>query len=135
MRAIGRRNYSTRSLTDLTDNTFAKAELYAKMANFGGEISSKYIKDSSVMKRITGGEEITAERKGKTGFSFFVHIPYYALTLMNCLNIKTKHMHFTEDGLLLYILILFMESNPNTNSTLRDELTTPEELSGFLIGL
>ena len=138
MRAIGRRNYSTRSLTDLTDNTFAKAELYAKMANFGGEISSKYMKDSSVMKRITGGEEITAERKGKTGFSF---LPYSIL----CFNANElpKHKDKTYAFYRRWVVVVypntFMESNPNTNSTLRDELTTPEELSGFfnwaMIGL
>jgi len=130
MRAIGRRNYSTRSLTDLTDNTFAKAELYAKMANFGGEISGKYMKDSSVMKRITGGEEITAERKGKTGFSF---LPYSLL----CFNANElpKHKDKTYAFYRRWVVVVypntFIESNPSTNNNLRYELTTPEELSGF----
>ena len=130
MRAIGRRNYSTRSLTDLTENTFAKAELYAKMANFGGEISSKYMKDSSVLKRITGGEEITAERKGKTGYSF---LPYSIL----CFNANElpKHKDKTYAFYRRWVCVVypntFMESDPDTNSNLRSELTTPEELSGF----
>lgn len=67
---IGKQNVSNESLQNLTENRFAAANLYLKNANIFGDLSSKALHDTGVLKQITGNDVITAERKFKPSFQF-----------------------------------------------------------------
>lgn len=67
---LGEQNVSTMDLGKLSDNRFATANLFGKLANIGDDISDKAISDSSLFKKVTSGSRIDAERKGENQFEF-----------------------------------------------------------------
>ncbi|MBM7679540.1 P4 family phage/plasmid primase-like protein [Gracilibacillus alcaliphilus] len=52
------------------DQRFKTAELFGKLVNIGDDISKGYIKESSVFKKLSTGETLNVERKGKDPFDF-----------------------------------------------------------------
>jgi P4 family phage/plasmid primase-like protien len=67
---LGEENVSAVPLQSLTDNRFAAADLYGRLANVAGDLSSKPVEDTSAFKMITGGDLIRAERKFRDAFTF-----------------------------------------------------------------
>jgi putative DNA primase/helicase len=65
---IGAGNYSTLSIQDL-ESQFRPADLENKLVNIGDDIPATQIKDSSKLKSLSRGEEVTVERKNKPPFS------------------------------------------------------------------
>lgn len=72
---IGRENYSTVSLQELTDPNyrFRASRIYGKLANFYPDLPEKAISNIGQFKAITGGDVITIERKHKEPFEW---LPY-----------------------------------------------------------
>lgn len=66
---VGSDNTSSLDLKELGQR-FKTAELFGKLANIGDDISNEYIKDNSEFKKLTTGETINAERKGRDPFDF-----------------------------------------------------------------
>ncbi|HDW3056212.1 TPA: DNA primase [Bacillus cereus] len=66
---VGEENTSSLDLNEL-DQRFKTAELFGKLANIGDDISKGYIKESSVFKKLSTGETLNVERKGKDPFDF-----------------------------------------------------------------
>ncbi|MBF8418934.1 DNA primase family protein [Heyndrickxia coagulans] len=65
----GPENTSSLDLKEL-DQRFKTAELFGKLVNIGDDISKGYIKESSIFKKLSTGETINVERKGKDPFDF-----------------------------------------------------------------
>lgn len=70
---LGDDNVSGLSLHDLTEDRFAVAGLYGKVANLSGDLSSRFVNEPEILKRITGGDVITTSRKYGQQFTF---VPY-----------------------------------------------------------
>lgn len=68
-RLAGNDNVSSLDLKEL-DQRFKTAELFGKLVNIGDDISKGYIKESSIFKKLSTGETINVERKGKDPFDF-----------------------------------------------------------------
>lgn len=66
---VGENNLSSLDLKEL-DQRFKTAELFGKLVNIGDDISKGYIKESSVFKKLSTGERLNVERKGKDPFDF-----------------------------------------------------------------
>ncbi|KAB2445074.1 DNA primase family protein [Bacillus luti] len=66
---IGSNNASSLDLNEL-DQRFKTAELFGKLANIGDDIGKGYIKESSIFKKLSTGETLNVERKGKDPFDF-----------------------------------------------------------------
>lgn len=66
---VGMDNTASLDLKEL-DQRFKTAELFGKLVNIGDDISKGYIKESSVFKKLSTGETINVERKGKDPFDF-----------------------------------------------------------------
>lgn len=66
---VGSDNTSSLDLKELGQR-FKTAELFGKLVNIGDDISNEYIKDNSEFKKLTTGETINAERKGRDPFDF-----------------------------------------------------------------
>lgn len=67
---LGEDNFTAVNLHDLSDNTFASADLYGKLGNICGEIDSTYIEKTARVKELCGDDVMRAERKGQDGFTF-----------------------------------------------------------------
>ena len=67
---LGEKNMSHKSLKELTQNRFAKADLYGKLANSCADISSAKLRDIEAFKLIVSGDDISAEKKGRDPFTF-----------------------------------------------------------------
>ena len=64
---LGKENVSAETLTSLTENRFAPANLWAKKANVFADLPSNPLRYTSVFKALTGGDKVRAEAKfGKT---------------------------------------------------------------------
>lgn len=67
---LGAENVSALSLDDIAKDKFRVAELYGKTANIGADIDSTWIERTAVLKGLTGGDEMAADRKYGQPFSF-----------------------------------------------------------------
>ena len=67
---LGEENVSAVTLQSLTNERFAAADLYGRLANIAGDLSSRSVEDTSLFKMITGGDQIRAERKHRDAFVF-----------------------------------------------------------------
>lgn len=125
---LGRENVSSVSLQRLTNNRFSVASLFGKLANIHPDLSSKAITESSMFKSLVGEDAVTGEKKFKDEFSF---INYAKLIFSANAIPKTP-----EDNLAYFrrwiILVFQNKFLENANKKILNELTTPEELSGFL---
>ncbi|SKO97933.1 phage/plasmid primase, P4 family [Mycobacteroides abscessus] len=62
---------SSTGLHDLSDDTFAAADLYGKLVNVDADMPDGYVPDTSVFKKLLGGEEgVRANPKHRTPFTF-----------------------------------------------------------------
>ncbi|HGF8364951.1 TPA: phage/plasmid primase, P4 family [Enterococcus faecium] len=69
---LGKRNVSNVTLQDLGNkqNRFSSSNLYQKLANVFADIDSEFIKSTGLLKTLTGGDRLAAERKMKDAFMF-----------------------------------------------------------------
>jgi P4 family phage/plasmid primase-like protien len=68
----GRNNVSSVQLEKLSTKTerFSSSQLQHKLANIDADSGTEYLTDTGVLKSLTGGDLIQAERKGKDPFQF-----------------------------------------------------------------
>jgi len=67
---LGTLNVSGKSFAELSDSPFASADLVGKFANISGELTDNELKNTDVLKRLTGGDLISAQRKYEQPFTF-----------------------------------------------------------------
>lgn len=65
---LGSDNVSAVTPQDLSNDRFQVVELLGKSANICADVLDDYIEDSSILKRLTGGDPVTAQFKGIQGF-------------------------------------------------------------------
>ena len=126
---LGNDNVSTRTLQDLCENKFAKADLFGKLANISDDIPSNAVKYSGFFKQLTGESRITGERKFKDAFDFCNN----AKVIFSCNELPSIT---TEDDAYYYRWIIVETKHrfigQDANRNMISELTTPAELSGLL---
>jgi putative DNA primase/helicase len=67
---LGKGNTSAVTLDSLSSNRFAAASLYGKLANIAGDIDATYQESTAMFKKITGEDDVDAERKFGHAFTF-----------------------------------------------------------------
>lgn len=102
LRFLGSQNVNGASLQDLTENRFAKAGLYGKMANIFPDESGRMIEDSKTFKTLVSGDNVNAEHKGKAAFTF----KNRAKLIMSCNEIP-KSRDKTDGNFRKYLIIEF----------------------------
>jgi len=125
IRFLGKENVSNLALQDL-NSRFRLYRLVGKLANICGDLPKTAIKDTGVFKMLTGGDPVTVEKKFKEPFEY-----YNRAILVFSANELPGVRDMTDAFWRRWILVRFpykFKENPN----LLDELSTPEELSGFL---
>lgn len=69
---IGNDHTSSMSLNQIGSNRFMTAELFKSQLNITSELDENgKIQGTSVIKAVTGGDLLTAERKGENSFHFY----------------------------------------------------------------
>lgn len=140
---LGHRNITQVSLTDLQKDQYSKALLYNKMLNVSAELSSDLLSDSDILKQLTGGDWISANRKHLSHLMF----KNYAKIVfaMNKLP-PTKDL---SDGFFRRVMVIdfsskFQEAcdyDPNNTDPkikladpeILSKITTQECIDGFLL--
>jgi P4 family phage/plasmid primase-like protien len=130
-KTLGRKNVSSIPLQIISNNRFALAELYGKMANVYPDLPAVALKDTGLFKSLVTGEMISGEYKFKGRFDF----DPYAKLLFSC-NKMPQTPDDTDAFFRRWLIITFpnqfLTDNPKTDTNLKEKLTTPEELSGIL---
>ncbi len=148
----GSENVSPVPLATLLNNRFAKKELEGKNVNIDMEMSKATINDMGVLKELTGQQPVRIEPK---------HLPAYSTRLWAKLFFSTNEMpemmdfsdgHYRREVVISFPyqfeevtteqekaeVIAAMKAGSNhriADPTLKDVLTTPEELSGIFNAL
>ena len=134
---LGDTNISGWDLQELAENRFASSALVGKFANIGGDMDSVKLKNTGVLKTLTGGDPTMVEEKGKPAFEFV-----NSATLMFAANrppvIDEASYAIKRRLVPIRLPYEFTEVEGDGNPDARDEddllaeLTTNEELSGLL---
>jgi putative DNA primase/helicase len=69
-KVLGEENIANVDIHNLNDNRFAKAELQNKYVNIDSDVSSSTLKNTGIIKKISGNDIISAERKFEQLFQF-----------------------------------------------------------------
>jgi putative DNA primase/helicase len=133
---LGRENVATIPLQTLGESRFAAAELYGKLANICSDLDARALRRSDTFKTLTGGTDaITAERKYRDPFSF---VPF--ATLVFSANEAPASGDQTDAYFDRWVILPFENRFDEDGGGARPadphlatKLTTPEELSGFLL--
>jgi len=141
---LGVDNTTHHSLFALSDNRFMVSELFHKLANINADLPEGVIKDTGIIKELTGGDRISANRKFMPSISF----KNFAKLIFSTNSMP--QFHDTSEGWKRrWILIEFderflskkeikelpEEEKKNVNIAdpdLLDAITTDENMSGLL---
>lgn len=125
----GAKNVSSVELDKFGSDKFASSDLYQKLANICADIPSKVLTETGLFKMLTGQDSIRAQRKYGHAFDFKNHAKLIFSTNRIPIAKDTSEAFFRR-----WIIINFPNKfeGENANTNLLNELTTPEELSGFL---
>ncbi len=126
---LGKENTAGRSLHELENNRFAKADLHHKLANIYADLPNKALATTGTFKMLTGRDLIHAEHKFQQGFTF----ENYAKLLFSANRVP--EVHDDSDAFFRRWLILVFPKqfiNEKADPHLLEKLTTEEELSGLL---
>jgi len=128
---LGSKSISNVTLQDLVADRFAKADLYGKLANIGGDLPSKDLSDTAAFRNLTGGDDNRAQEKYRPAFSF-----RNKAKLMFSANVLPRSPDDTYAFYSRWILIEFLHifdlQKGTADPDLDAKLQTPEELSGLL---
>lgn len=126
---LGDDNVSSISLHNLSSR-FQSTGLLGKLANIDTDLSAKDLADSSMIKRITGGDTIRVEQKYGMAFDYkpFVRCVFSCNTIPRS---QDKSKALASRFIIIPFLNNFKE-NPALKSQIERQLASEEELSGVL---
>ena len=143
-RFLGADNCCSVPLTQLSEGGFRVWDLFGKMANLAGDLSSNALKDTAMLKQTTGRDLIGADRKNKSTVNFV----NYAKHIFACNELPRVYdfsRGFWERWVLFEFPYTFVKKEVYDKLTTEekkkykimdafiiDKLTTEEELSGLL---
>jgi P4 family phage/plasmid primase-like protien len=127
---IGKRQVSSESLSQLGSVRFSSAQLVGKLANICADIGTQAAEDSSIFKRITGGDYVSAERKMRDGFDF---LP--STTLLFSANESPGSKDVSDAYFRRWVVIEFpnqFEEDAAKETELRALASDQAEMEGYL---
>ena len=126
---LGPHNVSAESLQRILKRDFSSAQLYGKLANIDADLSAEALTNTGLLKKLTGGDRLTAEFKYKPLFEF----PSYAKLIFSANEIPMS-ADMTDAFYRRLIIINFVRQffGDKDDPNLKFKITTEEEKSGFL---
>lgn len=125
---LGEANYSAVALQDFSDNRFATAELYGKLANICGDIDATFIQNTARIKQLSGDDKMNAERKGEHPFKFL----FWGKAIFSA-NAIPGAADSSRGWLRRWEVIQFPYEPTKPDPTLSDRCTTPDSLAGIAV--
>jgi len=129
---IGKDNTVSIPLIKLAEDVFASSSLFGKLANISGDIGANDIKDTGLLKELTGGDAaISAQHKFGHRFEFF----NYAKLIYSC-NQLPRFVSDDSDALWSRLIFInfpnqFVPGTKECDPDLLEKLIVPDELSGL----
>jgi putative DNA primase/helicase len=126
---LGSNNVSADSLQRILKRNFSSAQLYGKLANIDADLSAEALTNTGLLKKLTGGDRLTAEFKYKPLFDFLS----YANLIFSANEIPMS-ADMTDAFYRRLIIINFTHQffGDKDDPNLKFKITTEEENSGFL---
>lgn len=126
---LGSQNVSGRGLFELEENRFAKADFFGKYANIYADLPDRALQRTGMFKMLTGGDQITAEKKFQHSFNFV----NYAKLLFSA-NKVPEALDDSDAFFRRWIIITFPNvfEGEKCDPYKLEKLTTGQELSGLL---
>ena len=126
---LGARNCSSYTLQQLTNNQFAAAGLDGKLANLIADLPSKALYDTGIIKAMTGGDSLQAERKFGHSFELF--------NRAKLICVANQPPEIPEDTRAFWRRLIIVEfpyvfEGEKRDPYILDKITTSGELSGLL---
>jgi putative DNA primase/helicase len=125
---IGELNTSGVSLQKLTSDKFSAANLYHKHLNAHDDLSINDVNDNGSFKMATGGGYISGEYKFGNRFDF----KNFAKLVFACNQIPTAKQTDDDAYFGRWIVVRFEKEIRKKKPFLLEQMTTSQELSGFL---
>lgn len=129
-RLVGTTNTSSIAPQALGDNRFAAAELYGKLANLVGDVDPRIFRATETLKKLTGGDLVTAERKHQQPFQFRCRS-----LMIAAFNEMPRTADTTEGFFSRWTVLPFAGYFPEGHNRpgLIDSLATEAEMRGLLV--
>ena len=128
---LGKESVASKEISNLMNNQFASSSLYGKLLNICGEMSTGVMKNTDMLKRLSAGDTIDAEFKGRDSFSF----NNVAKIITACNEIpecKDTSLGWTERQIIIPFLEEFRRGG-KANTHLTEQLTgNKSEMEGLL---
>jgi len=126
---LGERNVSSQTLQALSDERFAGAELYGRLANICADLDAKAVQKSGRFKMLVSGDAITVERKYRHPFVFRPHARLI-FSANEAPATADQSDAYYDRWLIMPMIRQFAPAQQDR--WLIEKLTTPAELSGIL---
>jgi P4 family phage/plasmid primase-like protien len=129
---LGVRNVCGLSLQELEENRFATAGLVGKLANICADLPARHLETSSVFKRLTGGDRISAEHKFGVRFDFLPFVRLVFSANQPPQSRDASKAFFDRWHVLPFDTVYRGTKNEIPRKVLDARLAAPSELSGAL---
>jgi len=128
---LGQKSIANVTLQDLVADRFAKADLYGKMANIGGDLPAKDLSDTAAFRNLTGGDDNRAQEKYRSAFNFRNKAKMLFSANQLPRSPDDTYAYYSR-WILLEFLHTFDPRSGTGDPDLDSKLQKPEELSGLL---
>jgi len=125
---LGKGNFTSMTLQKITNDPYADAYLFGKMANISAELPSRALSNTGKFMAITGGDDITSAKKFGHQFSYKPRVKF----LFSCNHIPAtynKDLAFYRRWLI--VPFPYTTAQEDIDPNFIDKLTTEEEKSGI----
>lgn len=126
---LGKHNYVSIDIRELTKKQFSAAELENKLANIGDDINDSAIESTGVLKKLFAGNSMQVERKGERPFQ----MEPFATHIYSCNDIprsaSDKTHGFYRRWEFIPLKAKFSSSDADYDPLIKDKIITPEALS------
>ena len=128
IRLLGQDNVSTESLQRVLDRPFSAAQLYGKLANIDADLSKDSLGNTGLLKKMTGNDILTVEKKFKNPFQFKNHAKFSFSANESPITTDESDAFFSR-----LIIINFPKQflGDKADPHLIDKLSTKMEMSGL----
>ena len=128
---LGEKNVCSRKLHEITNDVFAKADLYGKLANVCGEMENTTLKETGNLKELTGEDWVTAQRKYHGAFQF----QNYAKLIFSTNDVPNTTDYsfgFLDRMKIIEFTKIFNAGDPKTDSKLFEKISIGSEMEGLV---
>jgi putative DNA primase/helicase len=125
---LGRANVSAVALNEFTEDTFASADLYGRLANICGDIDTSFIEKTGLIKKMAGEDDIRAQRKYGHPFDF----EFWGKALFSANAIPTA-ADTSRGWLRRWEIINFPNEPAKPDRDLKDRLCQPGSLQAIAV--